>query len=230
MHRLWRLWACYKPSMCPHCGRDAPLLYRGALPTCSACGKIRPPLAGTAVHLTGKPSRIGGQVARVLGWLTLAFGSVIALFMGWLFAGIITATAGWVVGGGLFVITLAIALVLLLGGGALRDSGKRAEAKTFEKAVFALAEARGGQLSVLDVGQTLGMSDVEADNLLTDLAKSNPERVRVELDPNGTLVYQFPHHMIATAKTEYSQRAVDLAAIEEAAQAENPAMTKRSAR
>lgn len=166
----------------------------------------------------------------MIGWLTLVFGSIVSLFMGWLFAGIITATAGWVVGGGLFAITLTIALLFLFGGGALRDSGKRAEAKTFEQAVFALAEARGGVLSVLDVGATLGLSDVEADKLLTDLAKKNPERVRVELDPQGTLVYQFPHHMIATAKTEYSQRAVDLAAIEEAAQAEASALTKRSAR
>jgi hypothetical protein len=212
--------------MCPHCGRDAPVVYRGALPYCTACGKIRAPLAGPAVHLTGKPSRLGGHVARIFGWLTLVFGSMIALLVGAFFQWLIPAgIVGWVFGIGIFVISLIITFALVRGGGALRDSGARAEARTFEQAVFALAEARGGMLSTLDVAQVLGVSDAEADRLLTDFAKQNPERVRVEIDPNGTLVYQFPHAMLASAKTQYAQEAIDVAAIE--AEAASRATTRR---
>jgi hypothetical protein len=189
--------------MCPHCGKDAPVVYRGALPYCTACGKVRPPLDGPAVHLTGKPARIGGQVTRVFGWVALAVGAFLALLVGsffqWLFAG---AIVGWVLGSAIFVVTLIVAFALLKGGGALRASGARAEARTFEKAVFALAESRGGILSSLDVAQVLGLDDVEADRYLTEFAKKNPERVRVELDDAGTIVYQFPQQMLATRKTE----------------------------
>jgi hypothetical protein len=183
-------------------------------------------LAGPAVHLTGKPSRLGGHVARIFGWLTLVFGSMIALLVGAFFQWLIPAgIVGWVFGLGIFVISLIITFALVRGGGALRDSGARAEARTFEQAVFALADARGGILSTLDVAQVLGVSDAEADRLLTDFAKQNPERVRVEIDPNGTLVYQFPHAMLASAKTQYAQEAIDLAAVE--AEAASRAATRR---
>lgn len=99
------------------------MVYRGALPYCTACGKIRAPLTGPAVHLTGKPSRIGGQVTRLMGWLTLALGSTFALFMGGLFYWIFpTAIIGWVLGIGLLAVTFILAFALLKGGSVLRDS------------------------------------------------------------------------------------------------------------
>lgn len=212
---------------CPNCGRDAPVVYRGALPTCTACGKIRAPLAGPAVHITGKPTRLGGQVTRVVGWVVLALGTMISLVVGgffhWLFP---AAIIGWALGIGGEVITLIIAAALLRGGSALRDSGARAEARTIEQAVFALAEARGGILSTLDVAQVLGLSDKEADQYLTQLAKENPERVRVELDPAGTLVYQFPHAMLATAHT-VAVPSVDYATLDEDEARSQTAATRR---
>ncbi len=217
--------------MCPHCGRDAPIIYRGALPHCTACGKVRTPLAGPAVHLTGKPSRVGGQVARIVGWLTLAFGSIVSFFVGWFFLWLFpTGIVGWVIGLGLLVITLILTFAFLRGGSALQKSGANAEARTFEQAVFALAAARGGTLSTLDVAQVLGLSDTEADRLLTDLAKRSPDRIRVDVDDNGTLVYGFPQLVrLATQDTEYSQRAINEAAVIEAASGPG-APTRRSAR
>ena len=220
--------SCYKTGMvCPHCGKDAPVVYRGALPYCTACGKIRAPLSGPAVHMTGKPSRIGGQVTQVFGWVALVAGAMIALLVGsffqWLFAG---AIIGWVLGIAIFVITMMVAFALLKGGGALRDSGARAEARTFEQAVFALAQSRGGILSALDVGQVLGMSDVEADGYLTDFAKKNPDRVRVELDEAGTIVYQFPQYL-GTAHTQVAPSR-DYATLEEDEAAARGATTRRA--
>ena len=108
----------------------------------------------------------------------------------------------------------------------LRDSGKRAEARTVEQAVFALAEARGGVLSTLDVAQVLSISDSEADAQLTDFAKRYPERVRVELDPNGTLVYEFPQYMLATANT-VAASSVDFVTLEEQQAATRGAASKQ---
>lgn len=214
--------------VCPHCGKDAPVVYRGALPYCTACGKIRAPLSGPAVHMTGKPSRIGGEVTRVVGWVALAAGAMVALLVGsffqWLFAG---AIIGWILGIAILVITLIVAFALLRGGRALRDSGARAEARTFEQAVDALAQSRGGILSALDVGQVLGISDVEADKYLTDFAKKNPERVRVEIDEAGTIVYQFPQHMIGTAHTQVAP-SKDYVTLEEDEAAARGATTRRA--
>ena len=55
--------------MCPHCGQAAPLVYRGVLAYCSACGQLRGPLTGGSVNHAGSLSKAGGTVAKVFGWL-----------------------------------------------------------------------------------------------------------------------------------------------------------------
>ncbi|MEO6418086.1 MAG: hypothetical protein ABIP39_01665, partial [Polyangiaceae bacterium] len=77
-------------------------MYRGVLAYCTACGQLRVPLAGPAVNLAGQPSQIGGSVAKILGWLVLGVGVVVAVlltallqaifpagFVGWLFGAVI---------------------------------------------------------------------------------------------------------------------------------------------
>lgn len=93
--------------------------------------------------------------------------------------------------------------------------------------MFALAQARGGSLSVLDVAQVLGLSEVETDRYLTDLAKQNPERVRLEIDPSGTLVYQFPQYMLSAAPSGSAGAATEYAALDDEAAAPNAARRVR---
>ena len=51
--------------MCPHCRQNAPIVYRGVLAYCTACGAPRPPFSAKSIDLAGQPSKIGGAVARV---------------------------------------------------------------------------------------------------------------------------------------------------------------------
>src|SRR5580693_1266645 len=60
--------------MCPHCGQNAPIVYRGVTAYCAACGQIRVPLTGSALKLAGQPSRVGSIFARVFGWIVLGIG------------------------------------------------------------------------------------------------------------------------------------------------------------
>ena len=52
--------------MCPRCRQNAPIVYRGVNAFCTACGAPRSVLANTSVNLAGQPSKVGGQVTRVL--------------------------------------------------------------------------------------------------------------------------------------------------------------------
>jgi len=178
---------------CPHCGKDAPLVYRGVAATCAACGRPRVPLTEKAVNLAGQPSKVGGEFARYLGWAVLVVGLTVAAVVAALFQALFPAGfLGWMLG---LVLALAAAVVgtaLVRGGKSLFASGVVAERATFLRAVFAMAQNRGGVLSALDVAQALAMSPARADALLTELAKEDPDRVRLEVDDAGALTYVFP--------------------------------------
>jgi hypothetical protein len=176
--------------MCPHCRQDAPLVYRGVVPHCTACGRARIPLTGRSVNMAGKPAAVGGTVSYVFGWIVLGSGLGLALLLGALFS-LITATAGLAVGGAIGIVFLTIGLVLVLGGRKLQRSGAADQKDVQTSAVFALAGHRGGVLTALDVAQAAGMKEEEADALLTDLAKTQPDKCSLEVDEHGAIYYRF---------------------------------------
>jgi hypothetical protein len=150
------------------------------------------PLANTSANLAGQPSKVGGTVARVLGWIVLAGGWVLAAAL----AGLILLLGGqWaaaVVGGPLALIASVVAYALLRSGRELKQSGDDVESATKNQAIFALANTRGGVLKAWDVAQMLVVTPKEADDILTRLAKEYPDHVAVDLDDEGNVLYRFP--------------------------------------
>jgi hypothetical protein len=176
-------------GICPRCGRDAPIVYRGVVPSCTACGAVRVPLSGASVNLAGKPARVGGAFATFLGILVLVLGETFALAIG-LLAFALT-TPGIALG-----LSLPIALaslvfgVLLLGGGRrLGRAGRAAETGVREQALLALAAERGG-ITAADGARVLGTTPQDADALLTALAKREPERLGVDIDDQGVIWFR----------------------------------------
>jgi hypothetical protein len=176
--------------MCPHCGREAPLVYRGPLAYCSACDKPRPPLSAAGVNITGKPAKVGGTLASVLGWVVLGLTLAIALSVGALLQAILPP-AGLVIGGVIAVVGIAAALVLLLGGRFLTRTGDRAALGAKSEAVRALAQNQKGIVRTELVARSLGMPVQEADAFLTSLSRQPDSGVILEVDNDGKLYYRF---------------------------------------
>ncbi|WP_197041579.1 hypothetical protein [Chondromyces apiculatus] len=154
------------------------------------------PLSGKAVDLAGKPSKVGGTVAGVLGWVVLILGLSLALLFGLLLAWIFPATiAPWVVSLPIAFGSVATSLLLLLGGRKLREHGTAAERDARGQALFAVAQNRGGTVTARDAAGALSVSVEQADALLTDLAKTRPEEVGVEVSDQGEILYVFPGFM-----------------------------------
>ena len=179
--------------MCPYCQRDAPVVYRGVLAYCTACGAMRGPLTPEkSVNLAGQPSQVGGTVAKVFGWLVLFFGValagiVIALFQAIFPAGVV----GWAIGLPLLLLALATGVGLLMGGKSLTRSGKETEESVREKAIYALAQNRGGILTKEDVARSLNVSVQEGDAFLTRLAKTKSDDIAVDVDDSGQVLFRF---------------------------------------
>ncbi len=179
--------------MCPRCRQSAPIVYRGMAATCAACGAPRVPLMGTSVTHAGKGSKLGGAVARAFGWTVLTVGLSVAL--------VVTALLQWVVEGGYLgyaigapvaLAALVLGTLLLRGGRTLHQRGTGQEKGTRTAALLALAQARSGMLTAADAAQALAIPVGEADALLTELAKTTPEQVSLEIDDAGGLYYRFP--------------------------------------
>lgn len=178
--------------LCPHCRKDAPIVYRGMMAYCTACSRPRVPLSAQSVNLAGQPSQVTGAVARVFGWLILFFGLTVALVMLALFQALLPGGfVGFAIGVPIALATIVIAYYLLRSGRVLEQEGKGAETRTKTRAILALAQNRGGRINVWDVARALMISLPQADALLTDLAKSSPDHVSVDIDEaSGTLVYR----------------------------------------
>jgi len=144
------------------------------------------------LQLAGQPSRVGGILARVAGWLVLAVGLTVAAVLGLgaqaLFPG---GIAGLVVGLPLGALSLAIGISLLVGGAKLDKRGASAERDARSKAVFALAAHKGGTLTAADVARGLDVPLEGAEAILSSFQRELPERVTVDLDGAGALVYHF---------------------------------------
>jgi hypothetical protein len=177
--------------MCPHCGRDAPLVYRGVVPYCTACGRLRAPLSGPSVNLAGKPSKVGGTLVNAAGILVLVCGLGLAAMIGGLLYWLFAATVALAVGGPIAAVALVLGALLLGGGRRLRRSGDQTERATFERALAALAEQRGA-VTAADAARVLGVSPGDADAWLTAMAKREHEPLAVDVDENGVVWYLAP--------------------------------------
>jgi hypothetical protein len=142
--------------------------------------------------MAGQPSRVGSILARVLGWIVLGVGLSFALGIAALAHLIFpTGVVGLAIGGPIAILSLVIGVLLLRGGRHLDEKGASAEKQARAQALFALAAHKGGTLSALDASQALDMPVAAADTILQALAKEEYERVTVDVDPDGTLLYRF---------------------------------------
>jgi hypothetical protein len=179
------------PATCPNCRASAPIVYRGVLAYCTSCGAPRLPLAAKSTNLTGKPSIIGGALTRVLGWIVLSGGVALGLALLGLLQAIFPAGfAGFAVGLPIIALAVLFGTLLLRGGRSLESSGVTEQRETRTAAIFALADKRGGVVTAADVAGALGLSTPSADELLTALAKSNPDHVVLEIDEQGGIFYR----------------------------------------
>jgi hypothetical protein len=179
--------------MCPHCGKNAPVVNRGLATYCTACGRPRLPFTGKSVNLAGTPSRLGGTVAGVLGWLVLIGGVTLALLLGLLLAALFPGQiVGPAVGLPIGFASLALGILLLLGGRKLRRSGTETGRDVQIQAIFSLAAHRGRALTAQEVGLALDLPTQKADELLTQLAKERSDEVTVDIGERGEILYGFP--------------------------------------
>lgn len=151
------------------------------------------PLVSTSVTLAGQPSKVGGTVARLIGWLVLAGGWTLAVALAALI--LVLGGAAWAVGvfaGPIALIASITAYFLLRGGRKLKKTGDDTEEATKNQAIFALANTRGGVLEVWDVARMLHVTPKEADDVLTKLAKEHPDYVKIDVDDDGRVLYRFP--------------------------------------
>ncbi len=176
-------------TICPACGKEAPIVYRGVVPFCAACGAMRAPLSSASVNLAGKPSRVGSTLATVLGWLVLVVGGSaalgvigVALLLGW-------TTVAAVLGGPIALFALVGGLLLLRAGRSLAASATAREQSMLDQGLMALAGHRGS-VTARDAAQALQVSIADADAALTSLAKREPERLGVDVDEQGTVWYR----------------------------------------
>ena len=176
--------------MCPHCGADSPLVYRGFTAHCTACGAVRAPMSAPSVNLAGVPSKLGGTLAAVVGWLVLVFGLAWALGAGLLLWAIFHVTAvALAVALPMAFIALGVGVTMVLVSRHLRTRGALRRREAREEGLLAWAAQRGSCTSE-EAGRALGMSALEADRILTDVAKKEPERLAMDVGDDGMVRYR----------------------------------------
>jgi hypothetical protein len=151
------------------------------------------PLAGDSVNLAGQPSKVSGTVARVIGWILLALGTIVG-FGTFAACGAITgfsAAAPYILGVPILVVTALLSWGILRGGAHLAKQGDATEKATRTRAIFALANTRGGVLTAMDVARSQDVTLEQADAVLTAIAKENPDYVSVDIAEDGTVLYRF---------------------------------------
>lgn len=176
-------------TICPACGQEAPIVYRGVVPHCTACGALRAPLSSASVNLAGKPSRVGSTFATVFGWLVLIVGGsvtlgvvLLALALGW-------TPVALALGVPMALFSLIVGILLVRKGRSLAASANASERGALTQALLGLAAHRGA-VTARDAALALGVGVAEADAMLTDLAKQQPERVGVDVDDQGNVWYR----------------------------------------
>jgi len=151
------------------------------------------PFATKSVNLAGQPSKVGGTLARVFGWISLLGGTLIGLGTWGTCHSILGPgeVASYIISIPILLVSWILATVLLRSGKQLVKSGADTEKSTRNQAIFAIANTRGGVVMPNDVAAALGITPIEADKILTDLAKEHPDHVSIDVDDNGTIYYKF---------------------------------------
>ena len=184
---------------CPNCRQDVVPIVRGVRSYCTACGAPMPfAAAPEAVNVAGQPAKVGGGVAKVLGWGALTAGMLALLFfalIGW----VLGTTATLWVGGFFAVVALIVALPLLLAGRKLHQAGETREQAARERAIFSLAAQRRGVLTATEVARALEIQEDDADATLTAMAKRPDGQVSLEIEDSGTITYVFRDLVASTA-------------------------------
>ena len=176
---------------CPQCNSRAPIVYRGVMAYCTACGSPRVPLVAKSTNLAGKASIIGGGLTRVFGWIVLSGGVAFGLAMLGILQAIFPAGfAGWAVGLPIIALSVFFGVLLLRGGRSLEGAGVAARRETHTSAIFSLAERNGNILTAAQVAGAIGLPVARADELLTELAKAQPDYVMLEVDDAGAVYYR----------------------------------------
>ena len=175
--------------ICPHCGREAPIVYRGVVPYCTACGALRAPLSTPSFNLAGKSSRVGGTVASVAGWLVLLIGLSFELGLGLVLWALFSVALALAVALPLALVSTGIGVALLRGGSSLRQSGADAERAVRDQALLSMA-GHHGPVTALDAARLLNVTVAAADAMLTALAKRDPERLALDVDDQGVVWYR----------------------------------------
>jgi hypothetical protein len=145
------------------------------------------------VNLAGQPSKVGGQITRVFGWIVLVVGTLLA-FGALAACGAVvgmSAAAPWVLSVPIALVTWIVSYFLLKGGKQLEQSGVDTQKATRSQAVFALANTRGGVVTPNDLAQAINVMPKEADDILTAMAKEDSDHVSIEVDDNGNIYYRF---------------------------------------
>ena len=179
--------------MCPRCRQNAPIVYRGVNAFCTACGAPRSPLTSGSVNLAGQPSKVGGQITRVFGWIVLVVGTLLAAGSFAMCGAIVgmSAAAPYILSVPIALATWVLSYFLLKGGKQLVEAGVDTQKATRTQAVFALANTRGGMVTPNDLAQAIAVTPKEADDILTAMAKESPDHVSIEVDDNGIIFYRF---------------------------------------
>jgi hypothetical protein len=153
---------------------------------------MRAPLTGKALAFAGQPSKLGGRVGRALGIAVLVFGLLLAAVLMLCLQLLWPAqNIGYALGLPVALISVVVSTLLMLASRRLNRVGADAEREARVEALFALAANRGGTLTVTDAAHSLQLAAPQVDALLSDLAKSQPEHVSLELDDAGEPFYLF---------------------------------------
>jgi hypothetical protein len=144
------------------------------------------------VNLAGQGRQVGGAVARAFGWAVLLGGLSLGLMILGIFLAFGAVIPGLFVALPIIGLSSAIGYAMLRGGRDLKSAGEDEEKRTKVQAILAYAANRGGAVTAWDVAQQLSLLPKTADELLTELAKTYPDHVAVDIDEQtGTVLYRF---------------------------------------
>jgi hypothetical protein len=87
------------------------------------------------------------------------------------------------------LVTLVVGIALVRSGRSLTESAAKAEQTTARQALLAMAAHRGA-VTAREAAQAMGIAVAEADAMLTELAKKEPERVAMDVDDQGVVWYR----------------------------------------
>jgi len=126
---------------------------------------------------------------RVLGWLVLVCGGSLALGVGLLLLALGAPGVGLAIAVPLGIVVLAIGIALVWSGRSLTHAGVQVAQTTHDQALLAMAAHRGA-VTAAEAARALGIGKDEADAMLTELAKREPERVAIDVDDEGVVWYR----------------------------------------